>query len=145
MCAWNKHYCWPGSCGNNGLTKDCQCAPGFTKKELAGPAINSGETSCQLNIKPSIETCDTVFVGVNGEKRRTESSAGSTACSFLQDTYGNYQPTLVEISMMSSFKVSITGYERPKFISEENFGLTDTTLYIEKKSLAGNHFIVQST
>lgn len=137
MCAWNNHYCWPGTCGSNGLTKDCQCAPGFVKKEVVGSSINSGETSCQLNIKPSIETCDTMFVGVNGEKRRTESSSGSTACSFLQDTYGNFQPTRVEVDMVSSLSVHTTSYTRPAFIHESNFGLTDTAIYMDMKSLSG--------
>ena len=40
MCAWNNHYCWPGTCGES-FTENCQCASGFKKNaELY-------ETTCQ--------------------------------------------------------------------------------------------------
>ena len=42
MCAWNNHYCWPGSCSDE-LVRNCVCSHGFS-------AIHtSAETSCQRN------------------------------------------------------------------------------------------------
>ena len=40
LCAWNNHYCWPGTCGD-GIVKNCQCASGFQRTSTPT------ETSCQ--------------------------------------------------------------------------------------------------
>ena len=96
-----------------------------------------GETSCQPATPPDIVTCDTVVVGANGEKRRAKSNSKSTACEFLSDMYGNYQPTLVTIDMMSTFVIDVSNVTKPKFILEERFGITDTNVNIIKKQKNG--------
>ncbi|KAH3774445.1 hypothetical protein DPMN_175827 [Dreissena polymorpha] len=141
MCAWNNHYCWPGTCGG-GLAENCVCASGFTKIYVEDvSAINAGETSCQLDGKtlPDLLTCNTVAVGVNGEKKRALSPGTSTSCPFLQDMYGNFQPVKMEIEFTSEFTVNISSYasSRPSFIKEENFGISDTMVTLKLKAISG--------
>ena len=40
MCAWDNHYCWPGTCSDD-LVKNCQCSAGFVK------IASAYETTCQ--------------------------------------------------------------------------------------------------
>ncbi|XP_052788798.1 uncharacterized protein LOC128223561 [Mya arenaria] len=128
LCSWNNHYCWPGSCSTSGLTKDCTCATGFSK------ISNDGETSCQPNKKPSILTCDTVAVGPNGEKKRAMSSNSSTECRYLQDMYGNYQPSAIQFSFGLEYSIdSSSSLPPPPYIVEQRFGITDATVYIKRK------------
>ncbi|KAH3774472.1 hypothetical protein DPMN_175854 [Dreissena polymorpha] len=137
MCAWNNHYCWPGICGDE-LAEKCVCAPGFTKryKEDVGD-INAGETSCQLDGKtlPDLLTCNTVAVGVNGEKKRALSPGTSTSCPFLQDMYGNFRPEKMEIEFTSEFTVTYAS-SRPPFIKEENFGISDALVKLKLKAIS---------
>jgi len=137
MCAWNNHYCWPGTCGTKNLTQDCICAPGFNKVSIDGAAIDSGNTTCQPTQKPSILTCDTVAVGPNGEKKRAMSSAASTACDYLQDMYGNFQPSVMEFHMASDFIINVTSISKPAFIVESNFGISDSTISINHMAVKG--------
>ncbi|XP_052788825.1 uncharacterized protein LOC128223590 [Mya arenaria] len=131
MCSWNNHYCWPGSC-RNGLTKDCSCAAGFTS------VSNYVETSCQPIQKPSILTCDTVAIGPNGEKKTAMSSSNSTECQYLQDIYGNYQPTIMQYDLSTEYIIDISSYSRPSYIVEQNFGITDATVYMQRQSVSGS-------
>ncbi|XP_052790278.1 uncharacterized protein LOC128224473 isoform X2 [Mya arenaria] len=131
MCSWNNHYCWPGSCSGHGLTKDCTCATEFRKTSTAG------ETSCQPTKAPSISTCDTVAIGPNGEMKRAMSSTSSSACQFLQDMYGNYQPSVMQFDLDTDYSINISSSSRPSFIVEQNFGITDTTIYIKHQSVSG--------
>ncbi|KAH3799695.1 hypothetical protein DPMN_153307 [Dreissena polymorpha] len=137
MCAWNNHYCWPGTCSTNGLTKDCTCANGFDERSTVDyGSINAGETTCQLNTIPDILTCDTVAVGPNGDKKRAMSTGNSTACQYLADMYGNYQPSTMEFTMSSEFAVNIS-LSKPSFIEEETFGISDTTITIKIQAVIG--------
>ncbi|XP_052789244.1 uncharacterized protein LOC128223855, partial [Mya arenaria] len=131
MCSWNNHYCWPGSCSAGGLKKDCTCATGLRK------ISTDGETSCQPTKAPSILICDTVAIGPNGEKKRAMSSTSSTACQYLQDMYGNYQPSVLEFGLVTAYTIYISRSSRPSFIVEQNFGITDTTIYIKRQSVSG--------
>ncbi|XP_052788616.1 uncharacterized protein LOC128223376 [Mya arenaria] len=130
MCSWNNHYCWPGSCSTNGLTKDCTCATGFYK------ISNSAETSCHPNKKPSILTCDTVAIGPNGEKKRAMPSNLLSACQYLQDMYGNYQPSTLQFNLSTEYTIDMSRYSPPSFIVEQAFGITDTTVYIKRQSVS---------
>ncbi|XP_052220285.1 uncharacterized protein LOC127837360 isoform X3 [Dreissena polymorpha] len=139
MCAWNNHYCWPGTCSTNGLTKDCTCANGFDERSTVDyGSINAGETTCQLNTIPDILTCDTVAVGPNGDKKRAMSTGNSTACQYLADMYGNYQPSTMEFTMSSEFAVNIS-LSKPSFIEEETFGISDTTITIKIQAVIGSY------
>jgi len=137
MCAWNNHYCWPGNCGANGLTKDCTCAPGFRKVSIPGATIHSGETTCQPTQTPSLFTCDTVVDGPNGERKRAMSSVASTACEHLQDMYGNFHPSVMAFDMASDFTIDITSIAKQAFIAESYFGISDSKIRI-------NHMTVNS-
>jgi len=137
MCAWNNHYCWPGNCGADGLTKDCTCAANFSKVSLPDPYINSGNTTCQPTQTPTILTCDTVAIGPNGEKKRAMSSAASTACENLQDMYGNFQPSVMEFHVASDFTINVSSITKPAFIVESNFGISDSTIRINKLTVDG--------
>jgi len=146
MCAWNNHYCWPGSCRSNGLTQDCTCASGFRKVSIHGAAINSGETTCQPTLKPTILTCDTVTVGPNGEKKRAMSSAASTACAYLQDMYGNFQPSVMEFDMTSDFTIdTVNNITKPAFIKVSNFGISDSTIRINHMTVNGMRTFLKTT
>lgn len=145
MCAFNNHHCWPGTCGDLGMTKDCQCAPGFVKRELYGATVNSGETSCQPDVKPVIQTCNTLFIGKDGMKKSSKNAGNQTACDILRDTYGNFQPISIEFKMISSFDVDLTNFMGPPFISKEKFGVTDTMLHIYKEVFKGNTRISKQT
>jgi len=137
MCAWNNHYCWPGNCGANNFTQDCMCAPGFRKVSIPGADINSGETTCQPTQTPSILTCDTMAVGPNGEKKRAMSSEASTACEYLQDMYGNFQPSVMEFDMSSDLIIDISNISKPAIIVESNFGISDSTIRIKHMAISG--------
>ncbi|XP_052791867.1 uncharacterized protein LOC128226010 isoform X2 [Mya arenaria] len=138
MCSWNNHFCWPGRCGTNELTKDCQCASGFRKVEILGREIHSGETSCQPTQKPFIETCNTEVIGPIGEKKDAKSST-STKCSYLQDMYGNFQPSHINFKMVASYHITLPAkYSKPRFIYESRFGITDTAIYIKRQTVSGS-------
>ena len=137
MCAWNNHFCWPGTCGSLGLTQDCTCFPGFSKVSINAPAIDSGNTTCQPTKTPTILTCDTVAVGPNGEKKRAMSSAASSACEHLQDMYGNFRPSFMQFTMTSELTITISNTSQPEFIVESNFGVSDSTIHIIKSSVIG--------
>ncbi|KAH3799499.1 hypothetical protein DPMN_153109 [Dreissena polymorpha] len=138
MCAWNNHYCWPGTCSTTNLTKDCECAAGFVRKSTVDySSINAGETTCQPNTLPDILTCDTVAVGPNGEKKRAMTTSNSMACQYLADMYGYYQPSTMEFKMSSEFSVNIS-LSKPPFIAEETFGISDTTITIKVQAVTGN-------
>jgi len=140
MCAWNNHYCWPGNCGSDGLTQDCTCAPGFNKESIFGASIDSGNTICQPTQKPSILTCNTVAVGPNGQKKRAMSSAASTACENLQDMYGNFHPSVMEFHMTSDLIIDVTSISKPAFIVESNFGISDSTVSLNRMTVNGMYF-----
>jgi len=140
MCAWNNHYCWPGSCGAYNLTQDCTCAPGFRKVSNPGATINSGETTCQPTQTPSILTCDTVAIGPRGEKKRAMSSNASTACEHLQDMYGSFQPSVLEFHMASDFIINVTHVLKPAIIVESNFGISDSTIHVKHMTVSGENF-----
>lgn len=79
-----------------------------------------------------------VAVGQNGEKKRATSSHASTACQYLEDMYGNFQPSAIEFDMASEYTIEgISSFSRPSFIKEENFGISDTTIHVKKMSLSG--------
>jgi len=143
MCAWNNHYCWPGNCGSNDLTQDCTCAPGFNKVSISGASIDSGNTTCQPSQKPYLLTCDTVAVGPNGEKKRAMSSETSTACENLQDMYGNFQPSVIQFEITSHFIIDITSISKPAFIVKSNFGISDSTISINRLGVNGTctHYV----
>ncbi|KAH3791748.1 hypothetical protein DPMN_145238 [Dreissena polymorpha] len=137
MCAWNNHFCWPGTCGSYGLTKDCKCDHGFLKRLIEDDsAINAGETTCQPNTNPDISTCDMKAIGLNGETKSTTSLNLPAACQNLKDVYGNYQPVRMDFVMVSDFIVSYNS-TRPSFIREEHFGITDTTVNVKIKTVQG--------
>ncbi|KAH3708868.1 hypothetical protein DPMN_068327 [Dreissena polymorpha] len=141
MCAWNSHYCWPGTC-DNGLTKDCNCATGFGKRvRVDNSSINAGETTCQPETLPDIMTCNTVAVGPKGEKKQAISSTSSTACSYLTDMYGNFMPTTMEFDMSSEFTIDVSLFNniRPGFIKEETFGISDTTIHVKIQTIQGKY------
>ena len=145
MCAWNNHHCWPGTCSTTGLTLDCQCANGFVKRSTVDyGSIDAGESTCQLNTIPDILTCDTVAVGPNGEKKRAMSTSDITACQYLADMYGNYQPSTMELTMSSEFSVTISP-SKPSFIKEEKFGISDTTITFKVQAVTGNCFFKPCT
>ncbi|XP_053396792.1 uncharacterized protein LOC123551182 [Mercenaria mercenaria] len=130
MCSWNSHYCWPGECSEE-LTRECTCARGFKRIR------NTRETSCQPAKVPSILTCNSVAVGPKGEKKRALSNGNSTTCQYLTDMYGKFQLSLFEFVMAAEYTVDITGYTKPSFIMESNFGITDTTINVIKVSVRG--------
>lgn len=125
MCSWNKHYCWPGTCGEN-LSKNCNCATGFTRV-----STTTGETTCQPITLPTILDCDTTILGP--DKKRTLPGK----CAELNDFYGRFQPDLFKYKLTSDFAIDITSLTKPEYISESNFGVSDTTIYILKESING--------
>ena len=127
LCAWNNHFCWPGTCGD-GLTRNCQCTSGFRL------VSTKGETSCQPTSKPEIETCLTTFVGNKGEKKQSTSLSSSTACEHLQDVYGNFQVKALIFDMLTQLTIVHSRSENmsASFIKESNFGVTDATIYLKK-------------
>ncbi|XP_060552014.1 uncharacterized protein LOC132713433 isoform X3 [Ruditapes philippinarum] len=137
MCSFDDNPCWPGRCSNE-LTTSCSCAPGFVL------AKNSSQTMCQLSASntPSINNCQTRVGGVNGEAKRT--TAGK--CQDLKDFYGNFQPTTISIDMQSDFIIDVTAYatKRPKFISEEKFGISDTSIYLQKEQIDGRKRTIET-
>ena len=140
MCTWNNHYCWPGTCGADGLTKDCMCAPGFSKVSVYGADVHSGNTTCQPTQKPSIVTCDTVAFVPNGKKKRAMSSTNSSECEYLQDMYGNFQPSVMKFHMASKLTIDITSITKPDFIEETNFGISDSTIRIKHMAVNGTEY-----
>ncbi|KAH3791757.1 hypothetical protein DPMN_145247 [Dreissena polymorpha] len=137
MCAWNNHYCWPGTCGSYGLTKDCKCDHGFLKRLIEDDSdINAGETTCQPNTNPDISTCDMKAIGLSGETKSATSLNLPAACQNIQDVYGNYQPVRMDFVMVSDFIVSYNS-TRPSFIREEHFGITDMTVNVKIKTVQG--------
>jgi len=87
---------------------------------------------------PTIETCETKIVGPNGEMKRAESMTALTDCYSLADFYGNFQPRRLIFDIMAEFTVDIGNPTKPRFISESNFGVTDTTLSINIQPVTGN-------
>lgn len=92
----------------------------------------------KLSTTPTINSCQTRIGGANGEAKRT--TAGK--CHNMNDFYGNFQPTSLDIEMHSDFIVNITklSEKRPRYIEEENFGVTDTTVYVKKIQINGTVF-----
>jgi len=130
LCAWNNHYCWPGNCYYSGLTDHCSCDYGFRK------VSDSGETTCQPTQKPSINTCDTVAIGPNGEKKRAMSSTSNTDCQYLADMYGNFNASNMTYNMVIDLNI-FTSSSRPDFIAESRFGLREASIYIERRDVRG--------
>ncbi|XP_053381647.1 uncharacterized protein LOC123555884 isoform X2 [Mercenaria mercenaria] len=126
MCSFDTHKCWPGECSNK-LTSTCVCASDFHLVK------SSSETSCQLQTKPSINNCQTTVFGSNGEKKRT--NAGK--CHELKDIFGNFNLTSLTFSMMSDLTIDMSKLTKPHFISESNFGITDTRIVIKHIALSG--------
>ena len=143
MGTYNIQECSPGTtttAGSNGLAQDCTCAPGFNKVSISGASIDSGNTTCQPTQKPFILTCDTVAVGPNREKKRAMSSAASIACEHLQDMYGNFQPSVMEFHMTSDFIINVSSVTKPAFSVESNFGISDSTVSINRLTVNGMYF-----
>lgn len=140
MCAWNRHYCWPGTCGEE-LTQNCRCAEGF-RLDLAADqsgVTDSGSTKCQPTKQPTILDCTTIFYIPNGQRKQFMSNTFSTACEHQQDVFGNFKPINIEFKMASDFTVKTINFTRPRYITAEKFGITDTTLYVEKTSVSGKN------
>ncbi|XP_052804686.1 uncharacterized protein LOC128234468 [Mya arenaria] len=137
MCAWNNHYCWPGTCGSDGLTMHCVCSEGFRKVSVNGEEMDSGETTCQPNEPPRIRKCDAVVIGPNGEYKTTRDLTDPSECKELRNIYGHFQPTMLQFDYIAEYTMYIFKYMKPAFIAEFNFGITDTTIYINKQSVSG--------
>ena len=89
---------------------------------------------------PSIETCHTVMIGQNGEKKRAMSRTSSTKCHDLTDFYGNFQPVTVSSTIFTEYTIDVTSLVKPSFIKESNFGVTDISLKLNIKELSGKKF-----
>ncbi|XP_052250926.1 uncharacterized protein LOC127858080 [Dreissena polymorpha] len=140
MCAWRNHYCWPGTCGTSGLTKNCQCIGGFVKLYVEDySSVYAGETKCQLNTTPDILICDMEAIGPSDGKNQTRSTSATTTCKFLADMYGNYRPMTMVFNMTAEFAVDVTEFNaiRPSFVKEEKFGITDTSVKVKLQNLTG--------
>ena len=135
LCAWNNHYCWPGSCGNDSLTQDCACMPGFRKVSKQGVDINSGETTCQPTKQPSILTFNIVVVGHNSEQKQIIGSESNQ----VHAIYGNYQPSAIVFNMTSEYTIDLSNFTkpRPSYIVKFNFGISDSTIYIQRRKYNG--------
>ena len=105
-----------------------------------GPDINSGNTTCQPTHKPSIQTCDAEVIGPNDNKKRAVSIGASTTCENLQDMYGNFQPTVMRFNMVSDLVIDATSSIKPAFIVESNFGISDSSIRINKLAVDGKCF-----
>jgi len=87
-----------------------------------------------------------VAVGPNGEKKRAMSNETSTACDYLQDMYGNYQPSIFEFKMATDLTINVTHLTKARFIVESNFGITDLIIYVKHINKYGkNHFTCSHT
>jgi hypothetical protein len=83
---------------------------------------------------PSILNCQTEIRGTNGDATQT----GAGQCQDLPDLYGNFLPTLLSFTMMSEFTINVTAWvPRPKYIHEENFGITDTSVSTKLVTIQG--------
>ena len=79
---------------------------------------------------------------MNGEARQTE--AGS--CQTLKDLFGNFLPTWLSFQMMSEFTINNTAWvSRPRYISEENFGITDTSVSTKLVTIQGINYYFKYT
>ncbi|XP_053400759.1 uncharacterized protein LOC128557415 [Mercenaria mercenaria] len=136
-CSSDNHYCWPGSCSES-LASNCECSAGFRKHST------TIKTLCQPETKPEIHSCQTVFTGPNGEKKGLASSRQSSHCQYLQDNYGNFQPTTITFNMSSEFTIDISALPRPQYIQTDLFGVTDTAVLILKQSTSGQETDISS-
>ncbi|XP_060585850.1 uncharacterized protein LOC132741646 isoform X2 [Ruditapes philippinarum] len=131
MCAWNNHYCWPGSCSND-LTSGCICAPDFKRIQT------STETTCHPTKLPSFLLCNTIFIGTHGQSKRANTNKdGIQNCSSIEDTYGNFQLSLLQYELKTEFKILISGYNQPSYIRNYKFGVTDITINVNKNAANG--------
>jgi hypothetical protein len=131
MCAWNNHYCWPGSCSND-LTSGCICAPGFKRIQT------STETTCHPTKSPSFLLCNTIFIGTHGQSKRAKTNKyGYQNCSSIEDTYGNFQLSLLQYELKTEFQILISGYNQPSYIRNYKFGVTDISINVNKIAANG--------
>ncbi|XP_060577192.1 uncharacterized protein LOC132734467 isoform X2 [Ruditapes philippinarum] len=131
MCAWNNHYCWPGSCSND-LTSGCICAPGFKRIQT------SSETTCHPTKLPSFLLCNTIFIGTHGQSKRAKTNKdGIQNCSSIKDTYGNFQLSLLQYELKTELKIHISGYNQPGYIRNYKFGVTDISINVNKIAANG--------
>jgi len=76
-------------------------------------------------------------VGPRGESKRAMSLQASTACEYLQDMYGNFQPSVMEFDMASEFFIDVTNIPKPAFVFESNFGISDSLIRIKHMAING--------
>jgi len=76
-------------------------------------------------------------VGPWGLKKRAMSLQASTACEYLQDMYGNFQPSVMGFDMASEFIIGATNVLKPAFIVESNFGVSDSSIRITHMAMNG--------
>lgn len=138
-CSWNEEFCWPGT-NYEYSNWQCRCAEGFSSHYT-----QSEKLKCKPRKLPTILDCRTKFYIPNGKQRQAGSKTVSTACEHLQDVYGNFKPTHIEFKMASEFTIDVSSYSsiRPQHITMEKFGISDTTLNVEKKYVSGRIWIFQ--
>ncbi|CAC5398099.1 unnamed protein product [Mytilus coruscus] len=136
-CSWKNRWCWPGKCEGD-LASGCTCSSGFRTVK------DSTSARCQLSLlnRPSIDSCLTRAISSNGTKVLSLTGTSITnKCSLQNDFYGRFQVQHMQVDLTSTFNVTIPEYiksARPKFVSEELFGVTDVYLDIHKVSVSGH-------
>ena len=92
-------------------------------------------------LQPSIESCQARAFGRNGSGDAW-SHVGSSKCSLQKHFYGRFQVAQFSIALKANFIVNIEEKykkNRPGFVKEEQFGVTDVDVLLQKVSLAGKY------
>jgi hypothetical protein len=92
-------------------------------------------------LQPSIESCQARAFGRNGSGDAW-SHVGSSKCSLQKHFYGRFQVAQFSIALKANFIVNIEDKykkNRPGFVKEEQFGVTDVDVLLQKVSLAGKY------
>ena len=92
-------------------------------------------------MQPSIESCQARAFGRNGSGEAW-SHVGSPKCSLQKYFYGRFQVAEFSIALKANFIVNIEDKykkHRPGFVKEEQFGVTDVDILLQKVSLTGKY------
>lgn len=85
--------------------------------------------------KPSLETCEMVAVGPGGKRARSNPNK----CKDKKDFFGNFSPHEIAFSLTASFTIDQQRFQqKPDYIVDTKFGITDTSVLVIYRPLSGN-------
>ncbi|XP_069134844.1 uncharacterized protein [Argopecten irradians] len=141
-CSWEDRWCWPGTCGSpdtHNYARNCTCDSTDFRR-----VYSATQAKCELAKPPEVITCRMKIIDQHNDERMSMVTPGQpNHCSNQQDFYGNIQVKHVDTSTTFDLLVNVShlNSQKPHFVTDYAFGITDVHFIIVKKTTSDSETI----